>query len=134
MSDTPSIGLEFKEALLEYSTRYLDDANICGIKIDLRSQNIDLIVGIKFIDKTLQFTVCTAGNNCEGADDAVFNLLSSALQSIGVESKGGAAIMIKRNAQVVSTEEGCSAIEEVEAPVEEEVPKKRSGFFGLFKK
>jgi len=134
MSDTPTIGLQFKEALLEYSTKHADDENVCGIKIDLRSQNIDLIVGIRFINHDLQFTVCTAGNNCEGADDAVFDLLSSALQGIGVESKGGAAIMIKRNAQIVTTDEGCSTIEAAEEPAAEEPSKKRGGLFGLFGK
>ena len=136
MSQTPSIGLQFKEALLEYSTKHASDENICGIKIELRSQNIDLIVGIRFVDRTLQFTVCTAGNNCDSADDAVFDLLSDALRKIGVESKSGAAIMIKRNAQVVTTDEGCSAIEESEAETapKKESPKKRGGLFGFFGK
>ncbi len=135
MSETPSIGLQFKEALLEYSTKHADDENICGIKIDLRSQNIDLIVGIRFLNHDLQFTVCTAGNNCEGADDAVFDLLSGPLQGIGVESKGGAAIMIKRNVQIVTTDEGCSTIEEAQPEVAEALaPKKRGGLFGLFGK
>jgi len=136
MSDTPSIGLQFKEALLEYSTKHADDETICGIKIDLRSQNIDLIVGIRFIERNLEFTVCTAGHNCEGADDSVFELLSDALKKIGVESKSGAAIMIKRNAQIVTTDEGCSTIEAAaeQETVAEKPSKKRSGLFGLFGK
>ena len=135
MSDTSSIGLQFKEALLEYSTKHASDDNVCGIKIDLRSQNIDLIVGIRFENHNLNFTVCTAGNNCEGADDAMFEQLSDALKNIGVESKGGAAIMIKRNAQIVTTDEGCSTIEEAQPEAAEEAaPKKRGGLFGLFGK
>jgi len=134
MSDTSSIGLLFKEALLEHSTKYADDDAVCGVKIDLRSQNIDLIVGIRFEEGTLNFTVCTAGNNCDSADDAVFDLLSDPLKRIGVESKGGAAIMIKRNAQVVSTDEGCSAIQESETPLSKEEPPKKRGLFGLFGK
>jgi len=135
MSENPSVGLHFKEALLNYSDKHKDDAGICGIKIDLRSQNIDLIVGIRFEEGESKFTVCTAGNNCEGANDAEFELLSDALLKIGVESKSGAAIMIKRNAQIVSTEEGCSTIEETKPEVAEETaPKKRGGLFGLFGK
>jgi len=44
--------------------------------------------------------------------------------------------MIKRNAQVVSTEEGCAAIETIEeaAVTSVEAPKKRGGLFGLFGK
>jgi len=132
MSETVSVGLLFKEALVEYSSKHLNDTGICGVKIDLRSQNIDLIVGIHFADGNSQFTVCTAGNNCEGASDKEFELLSDALKKIGVESKSGAGIMIKRNSQLVSTDEGCSTIEV--ADTKEVIPKKRSGFFGLFGK
>jgi len=135
MSEALSVGLLFKEALLEYSAKHMNDADICGVKIDLRSQNIDLIVGIRFVDGESQFTVCTAGNNCEGANDKEFELISDALKKIGVESKSGAGIMIKRNAQLVSTDEGCSTIEESDIEeVTEEAPKKRGGFFGLFGK
>ncbi len=134
MSENQSVGILFKEALLEYSEKHKNDEGVCGVKIDMRHQAIDLIVGIKFIDGESQLTVCTAGKNCEGADDSVFDGLSDALNAIGVASKSGAGIMIKRNAQVVSTDEGCSMIEEVETPVEEEAPKKRGGLFGLFGK
>jgi hypothetical protein len=135
MSENPSIGLLFKEALSTYSDKYKDDDGVCGIKIDLRSQNIDLIVGIRFVDGESHFTVCTAGNNCEGADDTVFDLLSSSLKNIGVESKSGAGIMIKRNVQIVTTDEGCETIQENEtAETSEEAPKKRGGLFGLFGK
>jgi len=134
MSETSSIGLQFKAALLEYSTRYASDDTVCGVKIDLRSQNIDLIVGIRFEEAQLNFTVCTAGNNCEGADDAVFEQLSEPLQRIGVESKGGAAIMIKRNAQVINTAEGCDTIDESSSAETAEIPSKRRGLFGFFGK
>ena len=135
MSETVSVGLLFKEALLKYSAKHKNDAGICGIKIDLRSQNIDLIVGIRFVDGESHFTVCTGGKNCEGANDEDFDLISDALLKIGVESTSGAGIMIKRNAKLVSTDEGCSTIEgpEVEMPIEE-LPKKRGGLFGLFGK
>ena len=135
MSENPSIGLLFKEALLEFSEKHKNDSSVCGVKIDMRPQGIDLIVGIRFIEGDSQLTVCTAGTNCEGADDSVFNLLSDALKNIGVASKSGAGIMIKRNAQIVSTDEGCTAIEtveEVEEASEENTPKKRGGLFGLF--
>lgn len=133
MSDNLSIGLLFKKALMAYSEKHKDDANVCGVKIDLRSQGIDLIVGIRFIDGDSHFAVCTAGTNCESADDSVFNLLSESLKNIGVESESGAGILIKRNAQVVTQEEGCTAIETVETAVAmAEEPKKRSGLFGLF--
>ena len=128
-----SIGLEFKEALIEFGERKRKD-NVCGIKIDLRSQNIDLIVGIRFLDEGSEFSVCTEGNNCIGADDRVFEKLSTALNEIGVQSKSGAGIMIKRNATIVTTDEGCTSIKpEEKAPVvaQEEAPKKRK-FFGLF--
>ncbi|MEN8147733.1 MAG: hypothetical protein ABFR02_08965 [Campylobacterota bacterium] len=136
MSENLSTGLLFKDALLNYSEKYKDDNDICGVKIDMRPQGIDLIVGIRFIENESQFTVCTGGTNCEGADDSHFDLLSEALTNIGVASKSGAAIMIKRNAQVVSTEEGCSAIETVEeaAATSVETQKKRGGLFGLFGK
>ena len=136
MSENLSTGLLFKDALLEYSEKYKDDHSVCGVKIDMRPQGIDLIVGIRFIENESQFTVCTGGTNCESADDSHFDLLSEALTNIGVASKSGAAIMIKRNAQIVSTEEGCSAIETVkEASVTSvEAPKKRGGLFGLFGK
>ena len=114
MSENLSTGLLFKEALLEFSEKHKKDDTVCGVKIDMRPQAIDLIVGIRFIDGESQLTVCTAGTNCEGADDSVFNLLSEPLQKIGVESKSGAAIMIKRNAEVVSIDEGCSTIGTVE--------------------
>lgn len=118
---------------MDYSKKHKDDTNVCGVKIDLRSQGIDLIVGIRFIDGDSHFAVCTAGTNCEGADDSVFNLLSDALKNIGVESESGAGVLIKRNAQVVTQDEGCSAIEAVEsAVVMAEEPKKRGGLFGLF--
>jgi len=134
MSKNPSTGLVFKEALLEYSAKHKNDDSVCGVKIDMRPQAIDLIVGIRFIDGESQLTVCTAGTNCEGADDSVFNLLSDSLRNIGVESKSGAAIMIKRNAQIVTTDEGCSAIETIEEAAETSAkePKKRGGLFGLF--
>ena len=132
MPETTNIGLLFREALLEFSIKHQTDEGICGIKIDLRSQNIDLIVGVRFIDGDSQFTVCTAGKNCEGADDTAFELLSSALKQIGVESKSGAGIMIKRNAQIVTTDEGCQTIEEgKETPPKEEAPKKKK-LFGIF--
>ncbi len=138
MAETTSVGLQFREALLEYSIKHQTDDGICGIKIDLRSQNIDLIVGIKFVDGESNFAVCTAGRNCESADEDAFELLSDALKTIGVESKSGSAIMIKRNAQIVTTTEGCETIEEgaqmPETPVPEETPKKRGGLFGLFSK
>lgn len=137
MPESQAIGLEFKEALLAYSDKHKNDDNVCGVKIDLRSQGIDLIVGIRFIDGTSQFTVCTAGTNCEGADDGVFLLLSDALKNIGVQSKSGAAIMIKRNAKIVNSAEGCAAIETVEeaqAKAAPKKPKKRGGLFGLFGK
>lgn len=136
MSETPSTGLLFKEALLEFSEKHKKDSSVCGVKIDMRPQAIDLIVGIRFIDGESQLTVCTAGTNCEGADDSVFNLLSESLQRIGVESKSGAGIMIKRNAQIVTTDEGCATIETVEevAETSAEEPKKRGGLFGLFGK
>ena len=136
MSETVCIGLLFKEALLEYSAKHVNDTDICGVKIDLRSQNIDLIVGIRFVDGVSQFTVCTEGNNCEGANDQEFELLSDALQKIGVESKSGAGIMIKRNSQLVTTDEGCSTIEvsDIEEEIGEDAPKKRGGLFGLFGK
>ena len=39
--------------------------------------------------------------------------------------------MIKRNAKIITTDEGCQAIEtEKQSPVEE-VPKKRGGLFGF---
>ena len=136
MSENPSTGLLFKEALLEFSEKHRKDDSVCGVKIDMRPQAIDLIVGIRFIDGESHLTVCTAGTNCEGADDSVFNLLSEPLQKIGVESKSGAAIMIKRNAEIVSIDEGCSTIETVEEAeaVPTEAPKKRGGLFGLFGK
>lgn len=133
MSQNPSIGVEFKEALIEFGDRKRKE-NVCGIKIDLRSQGIDLIVGIRFLEEGSEFSVCTAGSNCVGADDTAFEKLSTALQNIGVQSKSGAAIMIKRNATIVTTDEGCSAIKvaEEEAPTsQEEAPKKRK-LFGLF--
>lgn len=117
---------------MDYSEKHKNDTNVCGVKIDLRSQGIDLIVGIRFIDGESHFAVCTAGTNCEGADDSVFNLLSAALKNIGVESESGAGILIKRNAQVVTQDEGCSAIEAVAVSADE--PKKRGGLFGLFGK
>ena len=132
MSQNPSIGVEFKEALIEFGDRKRKE-NVCGIKIDLRSQGIDLIVGIRFLEEGSEFSVCTAGSNCVGADDTAFEKLSTALQNIGVQSKSGAGIMIKRNATIVTTDEGCSTIEAVEeAPIpQEEAPKKRK-LFGLF--
>ena len=143
MSENVSTGILFKEALLEYGEKHKNDDGVCGVKIDMRPQAIDLIVGIRFLEGEAQLTVCTAGTNCEGADDGVFNLLSESLQKIGVESKSGAAIMIKRNASLVTTDEGCATIETIEeeeeeeeeavAPVEE-APKKRGGLFGLFGK
>lgn len=134
MSENLSIGMLFKEALREFSEKHKDDKSVCGVKIDLRSQGIDLIVGIRFIDGECRYSVCTAGTNCESADDSDFELLSDALKNIGVESKTGAVIMIKRNAQVVSTAEGCSAIESIQKTesASEETPKKRGGLFGLF--
>ena len=131
-----STGLLFKEALKEYSEKHKNDEGVCGVKIDMRPQGIDLIVGIRFIDGESQYTVCTAGTNCEGADDSVFNLLSDSLKNIGVESKSGAGIMVKRNAQIVTIDEGCATIETVEEATEAsaEEPKKRGGLFGLFGK
>ena len=128
-----SIGLEFKEALIEFGERKRKD-NVCGIKIDLRSQGIDLIVGIRFLDEGSEFSVCTRGSNCVGADDTAFEKLSTALHDIGIQSKSGAGIMIKRNATIVTTDEGCSSIkvaEEVAATPQEVAPKKRK-LFGLF--
>jgi len=129
MSVDSSIGLLFKEALQEFGDRHKGDSDICGVKIDLRSQGIDLIVGIRYMDGDSKFSVCTGNTNCESADDTIFNLLSDTLNRIGVESKSGASIMIKRNAKIVSTKEGCKAIEATK-----ESPKKRSGLFGLFAK
>lgn len=137
MSQNSSLGILFKEALLEFSEKHKNDQNVCGIKIDLRSQGIDLIVGIRFIDGDAQFTVCTAGKNCESASDSDFDLLSDSLKTIGVESQSGATIMIKRNAQIVTTDEGCTAIESVEKAAEastQHTSKKRGGLFGLFAK
>ncbi len=136
MSVNQSTGLIFKEALQDYSEKHKNSDGVCGVKIDMRPQGIDLIVGIRFIDHKSQFTVCTAGTNCEGADDSHFNLLSDALKNIGVESKSGAGIMIKRNAQIITKDEGCSTIETVEEAVAlaEDEPKKRGGIFGLFGK
>lgn len=134
MPEESSIGLLFKEALEEFSEKHKDDESTCGIKIDLRPQGIDLIVGIRFIDGSSQFAVCTGNTNCEGVDDAAFDLLSGTLKNIGVESKSGAAVMIKRNAQVVSTDEGCKAIEAPHKSPAEESPKKRASIFGLFGK
>ncbi len=44
--------------------------------------------------------------------------------------------MIKRNAQIVTTDAGCATIETVEEAVAiaEDAPKKRGGLFGLFGK
>ena len=136
MSEALSTGLIFKEALLEYSEKHKNDDGVCGVKIDMRPQAIDLIVAIRFVDGESHLTVCTAGTNCEGADDSVFNLLSDSLRNIGVESKSGAAIMIKRNALIITTDEGCAAIETVEEAeaTPSEAPKKRGGLFGLFGK
>lgn len=136
MSENSSTGLLFKEALQEYSEKHKNDTNVCGVKIDMRSQGIDLIVGIRFIEGESQFTVCTAGTNCEGADDSVFDLLSDPLKNIGVESKSGAGIMIKRNAQIVPSDEGCASIEAIKeaAVLSENAPRKRGGLFGLFGK
>lgn len=134
MSEESSVGLLFKEALQDFGAKHEDDKNICGIKLDLRSQGIDLIVGIRFIDGESQFSLCTANTNCEGIDDSVFNLLSDTLKKIGVESKGGAAIMIKRNAKIITTDEGCQAIEAEKNSPAEEAPKKRGGLFGFFGK
>ena len=136
MSENISTGLLFKEALEEFSEKHKNDNTICGIKIDLRPQGIDLITGVRFIDGESRFTICTGGSNCEDADDDMFIFLSDALKNIGVESKSGAGIMIKRNAQIVTTDEGCSAIEIVEEAEEasQETPKKRSGLFGMFGK
>jgi len=135
MSENLSTGRLFKEALLAYSKKYKDDDGVCGVKIDMRPQAIDLIVGIKFVDGESHLTVCTAGTNCEGADDSVFDGLSDALKAIGVESKSGAGIMIKRNAQIVTTEEGCSTLDEAQDETNtEKAPKKRGGLFGLFGK
>jgi len=134
MTEECSVGLLFKEALEEFSEKHKDDKSTCGIKIDLRSQGIDLIVGIRFIDGASHFAVCTGNNNCEGVDDAAFDLLSGTLKNIGVESKSGAAVMIKRNAQVVSTDEGCKAIEAPHERTAKESSKKRGSIFGLFGK
>ena len=136
MSENPSTGILFKEALIEYSEKHKTDDGVCGVKIDMRPQAIDLIVGIRFIDGESQLTVCTAGKNCEGADDSAFEELSESLQAIGVESKSGASIMIKRNAKIITNDEGCATIEtieEAEAALTEPA-KKRSGFFGFFGK
>ena len=135
MSENVSTGILFKEALLEYSQKHRNDG-VCGIKIDMRSQAIDLIVGIRFEDGASHFTVCTAGNNCEGAEDSVFENLSGALKELGIESKGGAGIMIKRNAKIITTDEGCATIENIDAPevAAKEAPKKSGGFFGMFGK
>ena len=134
MTEDSSVGLLFKEALEEFGEKHKSESGICGIKIDLRSQGIDLIVGMRFSEGGSHFAVCTANTNCEGVDDSAFSLLSGALKNIGVESKSGAAVMIKRNALIVSTEEGCKTIEAVEETPSEEAPKKRSGLFGLFGK
>ncbi len=135
MAEDSSVGLLFKEALEEFGAKHQSDENICGVKIDLRSQGIDLIVGLRFVEGESQFSVCTGNTNCEGInDDATFNLLSDTLKNIGVESKSGAAVMIKRNASIVSTEEGCKAIEAAEEKPTEESPKKRAGIFALFGK
>jgi hypothetical protein len=131
MSEENSVGLLFKEALQDFSAKHQADENICGIKLDLRSQGIDLIVGIRLIGGESQFSVCTANTNCEGVDDSVFNLLSDTLQKIGIESKSGAAIMIKRHAKIVTTDEGCQAIEASKERSAEEAPKKRGGLFGF---
>ncbi|MDA3947402.1 MAG: hypothetical protein PF439_12055 [Helicobacteraceae bacterium] len=133
MSEKMSTGLLFKEALKEFSEKHKEDSNICGVKIDLRAQGIDMVVGIRFIDGESHYAVCAAGTNCEGADDSVFDLLSDAFTDIGIESKSGAAIMVKRNAQLVPAEEGCAAIETVKEG-SETAPKKRGGLFGLFGK
>jgi len=134
MTEANSVGLIFKEALMDFSAKHADDHNICGIKLDLRRQGVDLIVGIRFVDGESQFSVCTANTNCEGVDDSVFNLLSDTLSKIGVESKSGATIMIKRNAEIVTTDEGCHGIEAAAESPEHDAPKKRSGLFGLFGK
>ena len=134
MVEESSVGMLFKEALQDFSTKHAGDESICGIKLDLRSQGIDLIAGIRFVDGESQFNLCTANTKCEGVDDSVFNLLSDTLKKIGVESKSGAAIMIKRHAQIVTTEEGCKTIEAAEKSSSEDAPKKRSGLFGLFGK
>ena len=134
MSEENSVGLLFKEALQDFSAKHEDDANICGIKLDLRRQGVDLIVGIRFADGRSQFSICTANTNCEGVDDSVFNLLSDTLQKIGVESKSGAAIMIKRNAKIVTIDEGCQTIEAAKKIPAGETPKKRGGLFGFFGK
>lgn len=135
MSEESSIGLLFKEALQEFGAKHQSDENICGIKIDLRSQGIDLIVGLRFVEGESLLSFCSGNTNCEGIqDDSTFNLLSDTLRNIGVQSKSGASVMIKRNATIVSTDEGCKAIEATEAAPTEENPKKRSGIFGLFGK
>jgi ferredoxin len=134
MSEESSVGLLFKEALKDFSEKHAADENICGIKLDLRSQGIDLIAGIRFVDGESQFNLCTANTNCEEVDDDVFNLLSDTLKKIGVESKSGAAIMIKRNAKIVTNDEGCQAIEAVKEGPTEDAQKKRSGLFGFFGK
>ncbi|MCJ7765895.1 MAG: hypothetical protein MUP09_08150 [Thiovulaceae bacterium] len=132
MSVESTVGLLFKEALEDFSAKHKDDKNICGIKLDFRSQGIDLIVGVRFVDGRSQFNLCTANTNCEKVDDSVFNLLSDTLKKIGLESKSGAAIMIKRNAQMVTNDEECQSIEAVvESPIED-AAKKRSGLFGFF--
>lgn len=107
-----SVGLMFKDALERYSKKYIDDSSVCGIKIDLRQQGIDLIVGTRFIEGEAIFSVCTANQNCEAADPSIFNLLTSTLEKIGIESESGAGIMIKRNAEIVNTDVGCNAIED----------------------
>ena len=135
MPSTPSIGLEFKEALIEFGERKHKD-NVCGIKIDLRSQGIDLIVGIRFLEEGSEFSVCTAGTNCVGANDETFEKLSTALENIGVQSKSGAGIMIKRNATIVTTDQGCTSIQVAEKAPEapQEVTPKKRGLFGMFGK
>lgn len=132
MSEERSVGLIFIESLKEFSAKHASDDNVCGVKLDLRSQGYDLIVGIRFIDGESQFNLCTGNLNCHGIDEKAVDLLSEILRKIGVQSKSGADIMIKRNAHVVSTEEGCQAIEAVEESAVAEAPKKRSGLFGLF--
>jgi hypothetical protein len=131
MSEENSVGLLFKEALQDFSAKHEGDKNVCGIKLDLRRQGVDLIVGIRFVDGESKFSLCTANTNCEGVDDSVFNLLTDTLKNIGVESKSGAAIMIKRNAKIVTTDEGCQAIEAAKKSPAGETPKKRGGLFGF---
>jgi len=57
MSENLSTGLLFKEALLEYSEKHKDDHSVCGVKIDMRPQRIELIVGIRFLEDDSHFTV-----------------------------------------------------------------------------